>query len=184
VNSPILQSKSAQKTLEALLNPTSVRVTRGAETLEDYFMFAKMSFVLTAFIALEFVNPACEAQDPYVFQFGYTLGYQNSFRNRLPTPPYFSVFPPVYYGKRFERPYGDSPYASFPQLRSAPDYYAVPKDAPIRTRSVSNPHVEQGARVESKARNHDGEPVAVMPPRIGRTVEVINPFVRNQFVTR
>ena len=147
-------------------------------------MFAKMSFVFTAFLALAFANPASEAQDPYGFQFGYTLGYQNSFRNRLPTPPYFSVFPPVYYGKRFERPYGDSPYASFPQLRSAPDYYAVPKDAPIRTRSVSNPHVEQGARVESKALSHDGEPVAMMPPKIGRTVEVINPFVLNQFVTR
>ncbi len=147
-------------------------------------MFAKMSFVLTAFLALAFANPASEAQDPYLFQFGYTLGYQNSFRNRLPTPPYFSVFPPVYYGKRFERPYGDSPYASFPQLRSAPDYYAVPKDAPLRTHSVSNPHVEQGARVESKGSKHDGESVAVKPQKIGRTVEIINPFVQNQFATR
>jgi len=147
-------------------------------------MFAKMSFALTSFFALGFANPTVEAQDPYGFQVGYSLGYQNSFRNRLPAPPYFSVFPPVYYGKRFERPYGDSPYASFPQLRSAPDYHSVPKDAPVRTRSVSNPHVEQGARVESKARGHDGEPVAAMPPKIGRTVEIINPFVPNQFVTR
>ena len=45
-----------------------------------------------------------KAQDPFAFQFGYTLGYQNSFKYRVPAPPYFSVHPPVYYGKRYARP--------------------------------------------------------------------------------
>jgi len=147
-------------------------------------MFAKLSFVSTAFLALAFANPTSKAQDPYGFQLGYTLGYQNSFQNRLPAPPYFSVFPPVYYGKRHERPYGDSPYASFPQLSSTRDYHPVPKDAPVRIRSVWNPPGDQGARAQTNTRNLDGEAVVVMPQRIGRTVEIINPFVQDQLVTR
>lgn len=147
-------------------------------------MYAKFSFVLTAFLILAFANPAAKAQDPYAFQLGYTLGYQNSFQNRLPAPPYFSVFPPVYYGKRVERPYGYSPYASFPQLSSARDYHPVPKDAPVRTHSVWNPRVEQGARAGTNTGSLDGEHVVVMPQKIGRTVEIINPFVQDQLVTR
>ncbi len=147
-------------------------------------MYAKLSFVLTAFLALAFANPTVKAQDPYGFQLGYTLGYQNSFQNRLPAPPYFSVFPPVYYGKHVERPYGDSPYASFPQMSLARDYHPVPKDAPVRTYSVWNPSVEQGVRAGTNTRSLDNEHVVVMPQKIGRTVEIINPFVQDQLVTR
>ena len=146
-------------------------------------MFSKLILSFTAVVALGCVCPSAYAQNPYAFQFGYSLGYQNSFQNHLPAPPYFSVYPPVYYGKRFERPYGDSPYASFPQLRSAPDYHPVPKETPVRSRTVMNPHVEHSpsAKVQGVA---NGEPVAVSPPRMGRTLEIINPYAADQFASK
>ncbi len=142
-------------------------------------MVSKLILSCTAIIALTFVSQSTQAQDPYAFQFGYTQGYQNSFRNRLPAPPYFSVYPPVYYGKRFERPYGDSPYASFPQLRSAPNYHPVPKDAPVMsTSTVMNPHAEpSNIKIRSA-------PVAAVPARVERIVEIINPFASDLIATK
>lgn len=147
-------------------------------------MFSKLILSFTAVVALVCVCQSAHAQDPYAFQFGYTLGNQNSFRNRLPTPPYFSVFPPVYYGKRFERPYGDSPYASFPQLRGASDYRPVPKDTPFRTRTVLNPHVDQLPGLKVQVANASVEPFAISTPRIGRTVEIINPYAADQVASQ
>ena len=140
-------------------------------------MISKLILSCSAALALSFVCPAAQAQDPYAFQFGYSMGYQNSFRNRLPSPPYFSVYPPVYYGKRFERPYGDSPYAAFSQLRSAPDYHPVPKDAPPTSSVVMNPHAEpSNVKVNS-------QPIAVLP-RVVRTVEILNPFASDLIATK
>ena len=147
-------------------------------------MYSKLILSVTTVVVLSCVCPSAHAQDPYVFQFGYTLGYQNSFRNHLPSPPYFSVFPPVYYGKRFERPYGDSPYASFPQLRGASDYHPVPKETPFRTRTVMNPHVEQSPGLKVLGADARTEPVAILPPRVGRTVEIINPYAENQVASQ
>lgn len=147
-------------------------------------MFSKLILSFTAVVSLCFVCPSAHAQDPYAFQFGYTQGYQNSFRNRLPTPPYFSVFPPVYYGKRFERPYGDSPYASFPQLRGSSDYHPVPKETAFRTRTVLNPHVEQLPGLNVQGANASREPVAISPAHMGRTVEIINPYAAEQVASQ
>ncbi len=68
--------------------------------------------------------------------FGYGLGVAalygyggfNNFgiRPYVPAPPYFSVHPPVYYGARYARPYGDSPFAALPQLQPAKGYHAKP----------------------------------------------------------
>ena len=142
-------------------------------------MNSKLILSLVAVLALGWGGTSARAQGPYASQFGYSLGYQNSFRNRLPTPPYFSIYPPVYYGKRFERPYGDSPYASLPQLRSAPDYHPVPKETPYRTRTVMNPHVDHQRNVQVQ-----GEPVAFESPRIGKTVEIINPFASDLIASK
>lgn len=54
-------------------------------------------------------------------------GYGGQWNNRPMvvnnfTPPYFALHPPVYYGDRYYRPYGDSPYASWPQLQPNPAY--------------------------------------------------------------
>ena len=141
-------------------------------------MVSKLILSCAAAMAIGFVSPTLQAQDPYAFQFGYSLGYQNSFRNRLPAPPYFAIYPPVYYGKRFERPYGDSPYASFPQLRSAPNYHPVPKDAPVLSSStIVNPHAES-----SPVRVSD-HPVASAPAQ-RKTVEIVNPFASDLIASK
>jgi len=142
-------------------------------------MFSKCILSLAALVALGYFCQTSHAQDAFAFQFGYTQGYQNSFRNRLPTPPYFAIYPPVYYGKRFERPYGDSPYAAFPQLQSASNYHPVPKETPIRSTTVMNPHVDHLPNVKVNS-GYANEPVAVVPPRVGRTVEIINPYAAEQ----
>ena len=136
-------------------------------------MVMKLILSIASVLALGSFSASVQAQGPWEYQFGYTQGYQNSFRNRLPTPPYFAIYPPVYYGQRYERPYGDSPYAAFPQLQSAPGYHPVPKETPLRTSTVLNPHATQS--IGSKI-----EPVAVVPPRAGRTVEIINPYAMEQ----
>ena len=140
-------------------------------------MLSRLILSLTTVVALGWVAPSLQAQDPYASQFGYSFGYQNSFRNRLPTPPYFAIYPPVYYGKRFERPYGDSPYASFPQLQAAPDYYPVPKESQVRSHTVVNPHINHSSTTEIA-------PVTMVAPRAGRTVEIINPYAAEQYASK
>ena len=140
-------------------------------------MYSKLILSVAAVVALDCFCPLAQAQSPYGYQFGYTLGYQNSFRNRLPTPPYFAIYPPVYYGKRFDRPYGDSPYASFPQLQAAPDYHSVPKESQVRSHSVVNPHVNHSSLPDSA-------PATMVAPRVGRTVEIINPYAAEQLASK
>jgi hypothetical protein len=139
-------------------------------------MMFKICFALLALLVMGFTGMQSQAQDPYGVQFGYVLGYQNSFRNRLPAPPYFSVHPPVYYGMRYERPYGDSPFAAFPQLRSTPDYHPVPKEVPFRTHSVVNPHAQHGTPTLPTTHREIGEPVASSTNITGKAVQVFNPF--------
>lgn len=54
--------------------------------------------------------------------FGFYQPYGARYSNFLPTPPYFATNPPVYYGARYARPYGLSPFAS-PPLANAPNSY-------------------------------------------------------------
>lgn len=143
-------------------------------------MFTKFSLGLLVALTMVCAIPSAQAQDPFGFQFGYTLGYQNSFRNRLPTPPYFSIYPPVYYGNRYQRPYGDSPFAAFPQLRSAPDYYPVPKEVPFRTRSIVNSHMDHGIPTRSISEPAISEPVAEAGKASGRTIVIVNPYAQSQ----
>jgi len=138
-------------------------------------MIAKLSLGLLVALTIVCAVPSAQAQDPWGFQFGYTLGIQNSFRNRLPTPPYFAIHPPVYYGTRYQRPYGDSPFAAFPQLRSGPDYFAVPKEVPFRTRAIVNHHTDQVV-----PHHPVSEPVAETKAQTGRTVVIVNPFAQSQ----
>lgn len=62
-----------------------------------------------------------QAQQPvpfgYGFQpFGFYQPYGVRYRSRTPTPPYFALNPPVYYGARHARPYGMSPFAAPPMV--------------------------------------------------------------------
>lgn len=99
-------------------------------------------------------SQAAVAQDPFAFQFGYSLGFAQRYRTNVPTPPYFALHPPVYYGQRYYRPYGASPFASWPMLQPNPSYapvseemerarqgYSVPQPAPIIQTSVMQPEL-------------------------------------------
>lgn len=87
---------------------------------------------------------AASACDGGNLAMAYLFGY-NNFNQRAGvfnnyTPPYFSLHPPVYYGERFYRPYGESPFAAWPQLQPNPAY--TPR---LGTRSsevaiIENPH--------------------------------------------
>lgn len=144
-------------------------------------MTSKLTRAFLVVFSLLAAASSAQAGDPmYGFQLGYTLGNGYSFRNRLPTPPYFSVYPPVYYGRRFERPYGDSPYAAFPQLQAAPNYYPVPVETAHRSHTVVNPHAGSHGPVQMRAaENAAGEPVAVGQPRV-----IVNPYAQEQLATK
>lgn len=125
------------------------------------------------------ISPA-NAQSPFALQYGYSLGMSSSFKNRLPTPPYFAVYPPVYYGKRYARPYGDSPYASWPTLQAAPGYYAEPMEGHlINPKVVFNHHssaLQNPVRVETES-----QPVAAID-RFAPIV-IVNPFATEQYAS-
>ncbi len=72
--------------------------------------------------------------------FGYGgYGYYNyGIRPYVPAPPYFALHPPVYYGARYTRPYGDSPFASPSQLRPTASY--APTRHVERSLTVNNPY--------------------------------------------
>ncbi len=134
------------------------------------------------------------AQGPFEFQFGYSLGFQNSFRNRLPAPPYFSVFPPVYYGQRYERPYGESPYASWPLLQPNEDYRptrAANRVPPPPPSVIENPYVIDEYRgvnktEEAAVESADVENTAATPPepKVILPLVVVNPFVQDLYASK
>jgi hypothetical protein len=82
------------------------------------------------------------AQDPSGLGYGYLFGYGATntpgIRSFVPAPPYFALHPPVYYGQRYTRPYGDSPFASWPQLQPASGYR--PQPAASHAQLITNPY--------------------------------------------
>ncbi len=143
-------------------------------------MMLQWSRLLLIAIAIVGTSQFASAQGPfYGYGYGNQFGY-NSFQNRLPTPPYFSVYPPVYYGQRYARPYGDSPFAAMPQLQASPDYHAVPREVPFRARSVVNPHVQS---LPPKSQVAVSDESNLDSPRIGKPQIVVNPFVHDRYVT-
>lgn len=73
--------------------------------------------------------------------FGYTTG-------DIPAPPYFSVFPPVYYSYPVARPYGVSPFAIGAYQPSQRFVYQSPTPEP---QVVVNPYATTDAAVAEEA---------------------------------
>jgi hypothetical protein len=76
---------------------------------------------------------------------GYSLhGYGDSaYRSgRIPTPPYFAIHPPVYYGRRVSMPYGNSPLTRPPRpvTEVVPVVEREPETPPVGL-MVWNPYV-------------------------------------------
>lgn len=94
--------------------------------------------------------PSAQAQAPFGFgfqPFGFYQPYGVQFRSSVPTPPYFALNPPVYYGTRHYRPYGVSPFASPPQVGVPATYEAIAEprasQRPGFGGPVSNPFICQ-----------------------------------------
>jgi hypothetical protein len=79
-----------------------------------------LASAMTAGQADAFHGPGNLGFMPFGFYQPYGVRYSNAVR----TPPHFAINPPVYYGSRYARPYGESPFAS-PPLLSAPSSYQV-----------------------------------------------------------
>lgn len=69
-------------------------------------------------------HTSANAQDglglAYLFGYGGVGGTR--IQSYTPAPPYFALHPPVYYGQRYTRPYGVSPFAAWPQLQPNASY--------------------------------------------------------------
>ena len=121
-------------------------------------------------LALGNVSNSASAQDVWGMGWGGWGGYWNQpiyggvgsvyGSGYLPVPPYFAVHPPVYYGSRVYRSYGDSPYA-YPPSRPAAAAYAPVTEAAARPSMIMNPYcdsvivspsVDQGAKAKPAAR--------------------------------
>ena len=99
--------------------------------------------MLLGFIALVAPGGASLRAHDSGLAYGYLFGYgamnTPAIRSFVPAPPYFALHPPVYYGQRYTRPYGDSPFASWPQLQPAPGYH--PRPAAAHAQILVNPYV-------------------------------------------
>lgn len=75
----------------------------------------------------------------YLFGYGGYGGYGGvRMQSYVPAPPYFALHPPVYYGQRFTRPYGVSPFAAWPQLQANAAY--APQQHVQRAQVMDNPY--------------------------------------------
>jgi len=74
---------------------------------------------------------------------GFFSGFGGGIGGGYRTPPYFAVNPPVYYGARYARPYGISPFPALPQVSAPQGYRArlesgfVQPGEPIQGRSTN-----------------------------------------------
>lgn len=82
---------------------------------------------------------------------GFNTGYSQTTYNQ--SMPYFSLHPPVYYGKRYTRPYGVSPFAAWPQLQAAQSYKPEPHVNRIMPKPmiIENPCPSCSLNVENQA---------------------------------
>jgi len=105
--------------------------------------------------------------------FGYGFGpfggyYNYGIQPYVPAPPYFALHPPVYYGQRYTRPYGDSPFAAPSQLQPAASY--APSRHVERSLTIQNPWV---APLESAA---EPVPAPVPAPVAVKPLVIDNPY--------
>lgn len=107
---------------------------------------------------------------------GFYQPYGAQYGTSLRTPPYFATNPPVYYGTRYARPYGLSPFASPPML-SAPASYTGREATQFVRPPMGNPYVtESCVDCFGDASNNDSSLASNAP--VARTVGEVqfNPF--------
>ncbi len=107
--------------------------------------------LLFVLVAMGAESKSATAQDfgfPFV-PFGFYQPYGAQYSTSIPTPPYFATNPPVYYGTRYTRPYGLSPFAAPPMMSAPSGYQGQPasQNYNVPRQPVCNPYVT--ARVSS-----------------------------------
>jgi len=130
---------------------------------------------VVVFASLSTGAPSAQAFDAF-YGNPFLGSYDYSYAYRLPTPPYFAIFPPVYYGRRYERPYGDSPFASNSRLGGNSSYHIRPKQSPVQW-SIGESNVQMNASgiISSSS-------PTLAPTGTGKHVTIANPYVRNEAV--
>ena len=120
-------------------------------------------------------QPAWSGFLPYGFYQPYGAGYSSSIR----TPPYFATNPPVYYGQRFSRPYGLSPFAAPPQLRSSSPYRGQRANAGVEVQKPRS--ASAGASLGAPGGEIRRESLIVSDHRVKQVGAVrLNPFVTDK----
>lgn len=134
---------------------------------------ARHALIIAVTTLLAPIGTLAQAQDSlgYGYLFGYGAANTPTIRSFVPAPPYFSLHPPVYYGQRFTRPYGDSPFASWPQLQPAKGYH--PHPAANHGHTVVNPYVPT-----KKAPAQSASPVVKSVEPVAPLI-VENPYYRS-----
>ena len=118
-------------------------------------MTGNIKWLLAAFLAATIFPAAAQAQYPYCgYGFGWQSGYgQGVFPGYGPRPPYFALYPPVYYSHQIvRRPMGPSPFA-YPSWYTPSQPMAAAHSAP-QPLMVMNPFVKgkETAAVEPNRR--------------------------------
>lgn len=140
-------------------------------------------------------NASAQAPFGFGFQpFGFYQPYGIQYQSAVPTPPYFAVNPPVYYGTRYRRPYGISPFASPPVVQAPASYQAGPDAAGMRSgvwpAPVTNPYICTGeSPLVSGSQSAGGKMTTVSsgdPQEATDSVEVSRPgqVRQNPFVAK
>jgi hypothetical protein len=140
-----------------------------------------MKFYLMAILcAIAVVSTTGQASADCGGGLGYGgYGYYNyGIQPYVPAPPYFALHPPVYYGTRYTRPYGDSPFASRSQLQPTAGY--APSRHVERSLTVNNPYA---ALPTAPVEMHNPAPTAPAPimsvtpsPVVAKPIVIVNPY--------
>ena len=100
----------------------------------------------------------------YLYGYG---GYNTGVSNYNHNVPYFALHPPVYYGQKYTRPYGVSPFAAWPQLQGNPGYSPVAQLNEAPAAVIMNPHVNDfrgGGAVSGVVEVTAPEPKVILNP--------------------
>jgi hypothetical protein len=118
---------------------------------------------------------------PFV-PFGFYQPYGAHYGTSLRTPPYFATNPPVYYGARYARPYGLSPFAAPPMMDAPADYRGRLAEQFVRP-PVNNPYLSEecgsGCAQSNRVNEFQVAGEAAAPLKKMGTIQ-LNPFVDSE----
>jgi len=133
--------------------------------------FSKVLSLAVVLATLASFTGTAKAQCPRCgggFNGSYGFGYSGSLYGLgyIPVPPYFAIHPPVYYGDRVRRTYGQSPYAAMPHN------VEVAKSKP---KVVLNSTLKKAPKADTKPELKEvGSQTAAVRPQL-----ILNPFVES-----